>query len=148
MDWFGIIPYVITYVASIFTSILFYEYQRWRERTEEKGRYKSSLKLEIDKFINDWENFHKTDEMHVGSNLRNFQYKLNKIAESIEHNASILMEKGIITKEVHNKIVEISRQISALSIKEFYINGGKSWKEFIDLGNKIGKELEEIKEKL
>ena len=147
MDWLSLLVGV---AITIITAILVFEYQRWRgrktETTNRKREVVSLLKSELNKFISSWENFKKVEEMHVDPGLSNFQLELDSIARSLR-NISSTSEK-LISEDILNKTNKISSELTRLSMKRFYINGGRSWNEFIELGNKIVEQCKELIQKL
>jgi hypothetical protein len=137
---------MFTYLASVATSIAIFEYQRWRERSEAKRNEINLLKSEIDRFISEWDNFKKTEEMQVVPYLTRFkEYTLPEIANSLR-NYTLKLEKAL-RKDIYEKILEVSKRIHNLSLKQFYLNG-RSWENFISLGDEISKECSRIKEEL
>jgi hypothetical protein len=123
MNLLAILLYIVTYIASIVTAICFYEYQRWREQNEVKRRKKGSLKSELNHFINEWDNFKKTEEMHVDPYLREFRDRLSKTADSLQSFASNLKEKKIIAEDLYDEILDVSKNIRGPSVKQIYANG-------------------------
>jgi hypothetical protein len=148
MNLLAILLYIVTYIASIVTAICFYEYQRWREQNEVKRRKKGSLKSELNHFINEWDNFKKTEEMHVDPYLREFRDRLSKTADSLQSFASNLKEKKIIAEDLYDEILDVSKNIRGPSVKQIYANGGRSWGDFVNSGDEISKKCNEIKDKL
>jgi len=75
-----------------------------------------------------------------------FKYELGEFARELRDISSV--SEKLVSREMYNKIVEISSGLIRLSQKEFYINGGRSWNEFLELGNQLIEQCKELKQKL
>ena len=135
MDWLSM---MVGFVIGLLTMILAYEYQRWRERatrtSERKRQLVDSLQSELNKVTMSWATFRKTKDMHVDLGLSNFQCELEAMARSLRNSAS--NSQTLISKSLLDETIEISDELTSLSQKRFYINGGRSWNEFLELGDK------------
>lgn len=147
MEWSSILAGA---VIGIITAVFAYEYKCWRERVRETSDKKrqavSLLRSELNKVITSWETFKKTEEMHVDPALSNFQYELEATARSLRNIASA--SEKLISKKILNETIEIAGKLTRLSQKKFYIDGGKSWNEFLELGDKIIKQCNELRRRL
>jgi len=147
MDWASLlVGAVIGVIATIFT----YEYQRWREHKKEasdrKSRVVSLLRSELNKVITSWETFKKTEEIQIDPGFSNFRYELESIAHALRNIASA--SETLVSKEIFNEAIEVASALTKLSHKELYMNGGKSWNEFLELGDSIVKQCKEFSQKL
>ncbi|MEM3828024.1 MAG: hypothetical protein QXP36_02240 [Conexivisphaerales archaeon] len=147
MDWLSA---VIGAAIGIFSTIFAYEYKRWRGRKIELGKRRKQaaglLRSELNKVITSWEIFKKTEEMHVDPGLGNFQRELESISRSLRNIASA--SHGLVSEDVLNKTIEIVELLTRLSQMRFFLNGGQSWNEFLELGDRIIKQCRELDQKL
>lgn len=147
MDWISALVGAIT--GGIIT-IFAYEYKRWRkrmtERSDRKSQAASLLRSELNKIIVKWETFKKIEEMHVDPGLSNFQYELGSIARSLQNIA--LASETLVPKEILDQIVKIAAVLTELSQMKFFLNGGRSWNKFLELGDRVIKQCRELSERL
>ena len=143
-------PDIISYLMGIITGVvpvlLVEEYRLLRERKirhrERKEQAVSMLRVELKRFCSAWNNFKNIREMQYGPELTNFQYNLEYISRAIENVASA--SEGLLPADIINEALEISRNLLVLSKKEFYLDGGKSYKEFLELGDRLLKSCESL----
>lgn len=116
-----------------------YEYRRWRERGEkiksEREKAKKQIEAELNALILDWGTFKETQEMQVAASLTNFKIRLGSTARVLQK--IIASNETSLPKNMKVMLVEISTSLTKLSVKEFYLDGGVTWKEFIETGDKI-----------
>jgi len=70
--------------------------------------------------------------MHVDLGLSDFQYELKVMGGSLK--SSVLTSEKLIAKEVSNGIIDVADRLTKLSRKRFYIDEGRSWREFLQEG--------------
>jgi len=141
-----IISYLMGIVTGVIPVIIVEEYRLWRVRKiryhEREEQSVSKLKVELKRFCNAWKNFKDVKEMHHDPGLTNFKYDLEYISRAIE--SAALASEGFLSKDVIDKALIISKELLALSKKEFSLDGGKSWREFLELGDDILKSCQSL----
>jgi len=137
-------------LIGIFSTIITYEYTRWRERrkaiSEKRKQVIAQLRSELNKVVTCWETFEKTEEMHVDPGLSNFQRELESLARVLRNIA--LASEALVSKSIIQGIMEIVNMLIKLSQARFFLDGGKSWSTFFELGSKMVTQCKELVERL
>jgi len=121
--------------------------EKRRKGTNERKRQKVDLlKSKLNYVITSWETFKKTEEMHVNPGLRDFQYELESNARSLREIASAL--EKLVSENALKETIEIADMLTKLSEMKFYINGGRSWNAFLQLGDEAIKKCKELSQRL
>jgi len=141
---------IILVILGFFIGIIVEEYRFWRQKRiqydEKKKQMISDLKRELRRFNDSWNNFKTIKEMQYGDGLKNFKYDLEHIYRGIEN--VVLNAEDLLPKDVLLETRKLSNELLSLSKKEFFIDGGKSFKEFIELGDSLFKKCGELLDKL
>jgi len=83
-----------------------------------------------------WETIYGKDECHlVNPFFRNMQNSIISLAEELLKISSICFD--VVPSETRNKLSQVAKEMVNLGYKEFYIDGGRSAKQFDDLGDEI-----------
>jgi hypothetical protein len=147
MDWASIL---VGFVVGVLSTILTYEYRRWRERktriSERRSQVVEQLSSELNKVITKWKFFKNTEEYHYDPGLTDFQNELGLLSDSLLDMVS--RYEKLIPKNVYKEIVEVSDGLSKLSQHKFWVDGGRSWEAFLDKGDRLVGKCEKLKQRL
>jgi len=147
IDWFSTL---IGSIIGIIMTIFAYEYARWREGTKETNERKRQaldlLRFKLNQVITSWQTFKKTKEMHINPGLRRFRDELESKASSLRNIVSA--SEKLVSENVLKETIEITYKLTKLSQMKIYINGGRSWNAFLQLGGEIVKKCKELSQRL
>jgi hypothetical protein len=132
------------------STIVAYEYQRWRERStragERKGEVRESLRSELTKFLSGWQLFKSTQNMQVEEGLANYRFELERSGHAIRDILSV--SQTLLSADLVDEGMKISGDVIKMSLWQFYADGGISFNEFIKFGDDTAKRCEELGKKL
>ena len=130
----------------ILGSICGYEYKSWRERSakikEEKKEALNKLRAELKTFTINWRTFRISEKSYLNPALKDIQDKLASTSNLLRR---IVSEKEkLLPKEIIGDAITISSELEKLSRKQFFIDGGKSLREFLEAGDKLVERCEKL----
>jgi hypothetical protein len=141
---------VLAYVTGIFTAVVGYEYQRYRERStrasERKNEVRGSLISELTKFVSGWQLFKNTSNMQVERGLANYRAELKQLGHAIRNILSV--SGSLLQKDLVDDGMKISGDLIKMSLWDFYADGGISFNELIKFGDETARRCEALNKKL
>jgi hypothetical protein len=141
---------LIGVLIGVVSTIVAYEYQRWRERSTRAGERKQEVRglvrSELTRFTSGWAVFKSTQDMQVNPGLQNYRNELAGIGRAIRNVLS--SSQGFLEKELVEEGMKISGDLTKLSLRQFYADGGVSFGEMIKFGDETAKHCEELDRKL
>ena len=142
----GIIGFVVGVLAAIFSGIGLDQYKRWRDRIEsEKQRLKSAYQTLLSLLTNyqiRWIRLKKS----TSYDAKSFQQELSQITNNLTN--SLSNSADIIKDDVQKEIKVFINASSDMIQQQFYLNGGRSFDEFIRKGNELYRSSNDIAEKI
>jgi hypothetical protein len=141
---------VLAYVTGIFTAVVGYEYQRYRERStragERKNEVRGSLISELTRFVSGWQLFKNTSNMQVERGLANYRAELKQLGHAIRNILSV--SGSLLQKDLVDDGMKISGDLIKMSLWDFYADGGISFNELIKFGDETARRCEALNKKL